>query len=926
VIGGLVRASAESLLRIPRLADRLARTLPPDCLIVLTFHRVGDDLPPWHLGTTPAAFEQTVKAFARCATPVDLRDPGALDGAGRKLALTFDDGFEDNAKVAAPLLVRLGLPATFFLPSECIETGLAAWPELAYARLLQLETPRLERLATRFAPDRRAEGALPSAHAVVHGLKLLAPGRRERFLAALPPADDRPGRPMTWAHAEELVAAGFAVGSHGHSHAVLTTLDDEPLAFELTESKRLIEARLPVVCDLLGYPDDRTDERVAAAAAAAGYRIATRGGNRVNAGPVSPLLLSRISGEGAGPAVTALRLRREAARGVAVGERMIDETDGRVHEYGFLTQARLVLRLLEQSRPASVLDAGCGTAALLPWLREAGAREVVGVDAEPGKIAMARRRFPESRWLRADLRNLPFAADEFDAGVCLGVLEYIPDHAEALRELVRVVKPGGPVIVSVLQRAVPNELGLRLARFLGFGPVEPARPLRRRELVQAAEAAGLRISSIRATNFFAFPFDALFPRPSERLAERLDRAGGSPFARRLGSQLVLEARAEPPRAVTWLSPYEPVRTTFLDRELEGLHRLGVPVEHVVPGLGVAALETALRRPVASLALALRLQLLKAPLDRERGRLGYVILALKGMALARQLERSRNRVHATFADGVGTIAYCAAHLARVPFTFTAHSPYSLWQGSALLRRQAEAAERVFCVSSDIERRLGALAPSSRRTLVGCVGPERRPPRGEQAAAPLFLAVGTFVPHKGFGTALEALALASARGVAVRLELIGDGPELEGLRARAARRSLGSYVDFRGRLPNDAVLDRLASSLALLVPSEVQPDGDRDGLPVAILDAAACGVPAIATAISGIPDFVVDGVTGLIVPEHDPEALLAAMARLVDDPALAARLGRAARDRLDERHDSDRELRKLAEAWFPGRYTEAVRSTS
>ncbi|HWE82674.1 MAG TPA: methyltransferase domain-containing protein, partial [Gaiellaceae bacterium] len=691
MIRRLVRASVDSLLRAPRFAELVAKTLPPDCLIVLRFHRVGEGLPPWHLGATSSSLERVVTTFARCAAPVDLREPGAIDGTGRRLAITFDDGFEDNATIAAPLLVRLGLPAAFFLPSECIESGLPPWPELAYSRLLQLEPRRLERLAARLAPDRRAEGPLPSAHAVVHGLKLLVPERRERLLAALPPVAVLPGRPMTWAQAGELIAAGFAVGSHGHSHAVLTMLDDEQLAFELAESKRLIEAHLPIVCDLLGYPDDRTDERVTAAAAAAGYRVAMRGGNRTNPSPASPLFLSRISGEDAGPALTALRLRRDAVREDASGERTIDETDGRLHEYGFRTQGRLVQGFLEQSRSVSVLDAGCGTAALLPWLRDAGAREVVGVDAEPGRIAAARRRFPESRWLRADLRNLPFPAAQFDAGVCLGVLEYIPDHAAALRELVRVVKPGGPVVVSALQRNTPNELGLRLARFLGFGPDEPARPLTRRELVQAAGAAGLRITSIRTTNFFAFPFDALFPRMSERLAERFDRAGALPLVRRLGSQLVLEGHAEPPRTVVWLSPFEPSRTTFLERELRGLRRLGVPVEPVVPRLGLAALATARRRPLGSLVVAVRLQLLKAPLDRERGRLGYVVLALKGMALADRLERTPSRVHATFADGVGTVAYCAAELARVPYTFTAHSPYSLWQGSALLRRQAEAAE-------------------------------------------------------------------------------------------------------------------------------------------------------------------------------------------------------------------------------------------
>ena len=97
--------------------------------------------------------------------------------------------------------------------------------------------------------------------------------------------------------------------------------------------------------------------------------------------------------------------------------------------------------------------------------------------------------------------------------------------------------------------------------------------------------------------------------------------------------------------------------------------------------------------------------------------------------------------------------------------------------------------------------------------------------------------------------------------------------------------------------------------------MQADGDRDGLPVSILDAAACGVPSIATAVSGIPEFVVDEVTGLIVPERDPEALGSAIVRLVEDPDLALRLGRAANERLADRHSASQELQKLADAWFP-----------
>jgi glycosyltransferase involved in cell wall biosynthesis len=374
--------------------------------------------------------------------------------------------------------------------------------------------------------------------------------------------------------------------------------------------------------------------------------------------------------------------------------------------------------------------------------------------------------------------------------------------------------------------------------------------------------------------------------------------------------------AEPERAaaaVVWLAPRLPTNTTFLDRELAGLMSLGVDVMPVARTVGLGALRTLLRRPIQSIRLAARLQRLKARRDRERGRLGYLLLAVEGMTLADRLVGRASRVHATFADGVGTVAYCAAELARVPYTFTAHSPYSLWQGSRLLARQAASAERVFCISEDVEARLGRLAPTSRRTVVRCLGPSAPPERLPQSAPALLVSVGRPQALKGFATAIAAVARAVDRGADVRFEVIGEGPELRELERLAADLSLDGRVSFPGWIPNDDVLRRLSSSLALLAPSEVEPDGDRDGLPVSILDAAACGVPAIATAVSGIPEFVVDTETGIVVPEHDPVALAEAIVRLHDDRELAARLGEAARRRLQERHDPDTELSKLVRAW-------------
>ena len=180
------RVSGRSLLRGSRLADLVLGALPRDCAIILAFHRVGESLPPWHAGLSPRELERVVTTFARATSPIQPSELGTAPLQGRRLALTFDDGFADNAEVAAPLLARLGLPAAFFLSAGGIEEGAAPWPDRAYAQLHELPDDRLSRLAARLAPGFRTPDRLAAAHAVVHGLKLLDPGRRERLMAALP--------------------------------------------------------------------------------------------------------------------------------------------------------------------------------------------------------------------------------------------------------------------------------------------------------------------------------------------------------------------------------------------------------------------------------------------------------------------------------------------------------------------------------------------------------------------------------------------------------------------------------------------------------------------------------------------------------------------------------------------------------------------
>jgi colanic acid/amylovoran biosynthesis glycosyltransferase len=365
--------------------------------------------------------------------------------------------------------------------------------------------------------------------------------------------------------------------------------------------------------------------------------------------------------------------------------------------------------------------------------------------------------------------------------------------------------------------------------------------------------------------------------------------------------------------VFWLEPILPVRPTFLERELTALRELGVDVRPVTAPLRPAALRMLARHPLRALGAAVELQRYKARRDRERGRVGFLVLLARGLGLAEQLKDEHGLVHATFADGVGTVAYVAARVLARPFTFTAHSPYSLWQRSPLLGRQTIAAAAVACVSDDVRMRLADLAPGARLTVVRCSGPARAPERGPHEEPALLLCVGTLIDLKGFATAIEGAALSLANGANICVEVIGDGPEDAHLRRLAGELGIRGRVTFSGRKSNDYVLDRLSVSLAMLAPCEIQPDGDRDGLPVTLLDAAACGVPAITTDVGAIAEFVIDGVTGLVVAERDPAAIALAIGRLLDEPDLAARLGAAARERVRARHRVRTEAKELAAMW-------------
>ena len=170
-----------------------------------------------------------------------------------------------------------------------------------------------------------------------------------------------------------------------------------------------------------------------------------------------------------------------------------------------------------------------------------------------------------------------------------------------------------------------------------------------------------------------------------------------------------------------------------------------------------------------------------------------------------------------------------------------------------------------------------------------------------APPTFLAVGRFVPKKGPLLTLAAFEhlrrqLPEALASTCRLVMVGDGPMLEEARQVVLQKSLTTQVHFAGVLPPAEIAAFMRQVRGFVQHSLVAPDGDREGSPVAVMEAQLSGLPVVATRHAGIPEVVIEGITGLLVDEGDVQGMANAMAQLVRDPQLAARLGAAGRERI------------------------------
>ncbi len=293
-----------------------------------------------------------------------------------------------------------------------------------------------------------------------------------------------------------------------------------------------------------------------------------------------------------------------------------------------------------------------------------------------------------------------------------------------------------------------------------------------------------------------------------------------------------------------------------------------------------------------------------------------LVLLKAALLARRIEAMGVRhVHAHWATHPALAAWAVRALAGTGYSFTAHA-HDLYVDRAMLREKVEKARFVVTIS-EFNRRLieESCAPvaAGKVHVVRCgVDPAAFAPVGRRPPeVPTFACVASLREYKGHGVLLDAVRLLRDRGLRLRVVLVGDGELRRSIEARIAREGLGEVVELRGALPHEQVPAVLASATAMVLPSVTSRDGQMEGIPVALMEAMAAGVPVVSTQLSGIPELVRDGVTGLLVPERDPAALAGAMERLAIDPGLGARLAEAGRRAVRDDFDRGRNVGRLVE---------------
>ncbi len=292
----------------------------------------------------------------------------------------------------------------------------------------------------------------------------------------------------------------------------------------------------------------------------------------------------------------------------------------------------------------------------------------------------------------------------------------------------------------------------------------------------------------------------------------------------------------------------------------------------------------------------------------------------GMDVAiRAEELGIEHLHAHFATIATQVARAAHALTGIGFSFTCHAK-DIYRETVLPEQfqYLATAARFSVTVCDANRehvmsRLAGTANFDLRRLYNGIDLSLFHPKERQPDEyPLVLGIGRLVEKKGFRYLIDAIAALRAAGRDCRCVILGEGdarPELE----ERIRATGCDAVELRGICTQEEVREYMRRCAMLVLPCLIGEDGNRDALPTVLLEAQASAVPVISCPVAGVAEIVDSGEAGLLVPEHDADALTKAIGSLLENSARREELGRKGRERAEEFFDLSKNVGTLR-SWF------------
>jgi colanic acid/amylovoran biosynthesis glycosyltransferase len=336
----------------------------------------------------------------------------------------------------------------------------------------------------------------------------------------------------------------------------------------------------------------------------------------------------------------------------------------------------------------------------------------------------------------------------------------------------------------------------------------------------------------------------------------------------------------------------------------------------VPGALLAQFKTLVQNPTGYLR-GIALVFILGRFDLASLFLNFMYFS-EAMMVGQWMRRNRqSHLHVHLASQAASVGLFVHRTFRCGYSLTVHGPDEFYETRGFyLAHKIAAADFIVCISSYARSQLMYLSPYEywKKFHVCRLGidpllfsPLPRPAPGQSErddGAFEILCVGRLTPAKGQHLLLDAISQLVAQGHNVRLRLAGNGPDEPSLRAHGARLNLSDRVIFEGAVNQDRIRSVYAQADLFCLPSFAE------GLPVVLMEAMSMGIPCVSTGITGIRELIHSGIEGLLVPPSDLDALVQALATLIDDDGLRSYLVMNGRKRILDEYDLGANVEKLA----------------